>query len=199
MSGHTFAAGEPRIPAAGAPVYHDRHETSLPLLLLGVVINVCQGLQLASPEGGMVLFDDWPTAVGLTIGFAVLWLTFRRRADRAGLRRPAGFGNAAIIGVAFCFTPLALAVVYAGPFAVLGSGLLTAGVGLRNRFLTIWAAAIGAIGVFEGFFGITNRLPLSLWAEWEHPAIFLALGILTVIAGLVMRVRENQPGIGDPA
>lgn len=195
MSGSAFAAGEPGIPAAGAAVYHDRHETSLPLLLLGAVISACFVVELATPYSPG-LFEDLPTAAGLTIGFAVLWLTFRRRADRAGLRRPAGFGFAAIIGVAFCFTPLVVGLFYAGPFLVFGTGLLAAGMGLRNRFLAIWAAAIGAIGVFEGFFRITNRLPLSLWAAWEHTAILLALGILTVVAGLVMRVRENQAGIG---
>jgi|SRR5271165_5903089 len=191
MSGFTFAAGEAGNPAAGATVYHDRHETSLPLLLLGAVITVAQALQLGSPDAGIGLNMDWPTAVALTIGFAVLWLTFSRRAARAGLRRPPGFGMAAIIGLAFIVTPLVVALVYAGPFAVLGPGLLTAGVRLRNRFLTIWAAVIGAIGIFEGFFGFTNRLPQSLWADWEHPAIYLALGILTVIAGIVMRVQEN--------
>jgi hypothetical protein len=92
-----------------------------------------------------------------------------------------------------------VALFAAGPFALLGTGLLIAGVRLRNRFLTIWAAAIGAVGVFEGFFGITNRLPMSVWADWEHPAIFLALGVLTVAAGIVMRAREIEAGIGNPA
>jgi hypothetical protein len=199
MSGPTFAASEPAIPAAGPPVYRDRHETSLPLLLLGSLITVSMGMQLASPDGLISIIANWPTAVALTIGFAVLWLTFRRRADRAGLRRPPGFGAAAIIGVAFCFTPLLVALFAAGPFALLGTGLLTAGVRLRNRFLTIWAAAIGAVGVFEGFFGITKRLPTSVWADWEHPAIFLALGVLTVAAGIVMRAREDQAGMANPA
>jgi hypothetical protein len=148
---------------------------------------------------GSGLISDWPTAVALTIGFAILWLTFRRRADMAGLRRPAGYGIAAIIGLAVVFTPLVLVLAYAGPFVVLGTGLLVAGVKLHNHFLTIWAAVIGAIGVFEGFFGITNRLPTSVWADWEHPAIYLALGILTLAAGIVMHWRENRAGIGGRA
>jgi hypothetical protein len=199
ISGHTFAADEPGIPAAAAPVYHDRHETSLPLLLLGAVITISMGVQLGSPDGRIGPIEDWQTAMALTVGFAVLWLIFRRRADRAGLRRPPGFFIATIIGLALILTPLAIALFYAGPFAVLGPGLLTAGVRLHNRFLAIWAAVVGSIGILEGFFGITNRLPMSVWADWEHPAIFLALGILTVVAGIVMRVRENQAGSGDPA
>jgi hypothetical protein len=46
--------------------------------------------------------------------------------------------------------------------------------------------------VFEGFFGITNRLPLSLWAVWEHPAIFLILALMTVLAGIAAWLRENR-------
>ena len=53
--------------------------------------------------------------------------------------------------------------------------------------------------MFEGFFGITNRLPMSVWADWEHPAIFLALGVLTVAAGIAMRAREIEAGIGYAA
>jgi hypothetical protein len=45
--------------------------------------------------------------------------------------------------------------------------------------------------VFEGFFGITNRLPSSVWRDWEHPAVYVALGVLTILAGLAARLREN--------
>jgi hypothetical protein len=51
---------------------------------------------------------------------------------------------------------------------------------------------IGGTGVFEGFFGITNRLPLSLWATWEHPAIYLILALMTVLAGIVAWLWENR-------
>jgi hypothetical protein len=197
MGGSTFAASEPAIPAASGPIYHDRHETSLPLLLLGAVVTVFVAAQLGWPGGDLIgSLADWPTGVALTIVFAGLWLTFRRRAGRAGLRRAPGFGIAAIIGLAAILPPFFVALFVAGPFVVFAPGLLIAGVKLRNRFLTGWAAVIGAIGVFEGFFGITNRLPMSVWADWEHPAIYLTLGILTLVAGIVMRVRENRAGIG---
>jgi hypothetical protein len=62
----------------------------------------------------------------------------------------------------------------------------------RSGFLAVWAIVIGGIGVFEGFFGITNRLPLSLWAAWEHPAIFLILALMTVLAGIAAWLRENR-------
>jgi len=206
MSGSTFAASEPAIPAASGPIchasgpiYHDRHETSLPLLLLGAVVTVFVAAQLGWPGGDLIGgLADWPTGVALTIVFSGLWLTFRRRAHKAGSRRAPGFGSAAIIGLAAILPPFFVALFVAGPFVVFGPGLLIAGVKLRNRFLTVWAAVIGAIGVLEGLFGITNRLPMSVWADWEHPAIYLALGILTLIAGIVMRVRENRAGIGGP-
>jgi hypothetical protein len=196
MSGFTFTASDN--PAASGPVYHDRHETSLPLLLLGAVTTVSMAAQLGWSGGNIGLFGDLWTAAALASGFAVLWLTFLRRAARAGMRRPPGFGLATIIGLVFIVSPLAVVLVYAGPFVVLGSGLLAAGVKLRNRFLTAWAVVIGAIGVFEGFFGITNRLPMSVWADWEHPAIYLALGILTLAAGIVMRMRENKAATAGP-
>jgi|HubBroStandDraft_6_1064221.scaffolds.fasta_scaffold49907_2 hypothetical protein len=195
MNGFTFAASDN--PAASGPMYHDRHETSLPLLLLGAITTVSLAAQLGwYGEGIIGLFADWWIAVPLTIGFAILQLTFRRRAARAGMRRPPGFGLATITGLVFIASPLAVVLLYAGPFVVLGSGLLAAGLKLRNRFLTAWAVVIGAIGVFEGFFGITNRLPTLGWASWEHRAIYFALGVLTLAAGIVMRMRENGAGPG---
>ncbi len=198
MSGSPFAAGEPATPAASGPIYHDRHETSLPLLLLGAVLTVCVAAQLGWPGAVLIgVATDWATGVALTIAFAILWLTFRRRANKAGMRRRApAFGFAAIVGLVVILPPVVVVLVYAGPFAVLGPGLLTAGVSLRNRFLIVWAAVVGAIGVFEGFFGITNRLPTSVWADWDHAAIYFALGVFTVIAGTVMHVRETWAGSG---
>ncbi|MGO8959990.1 MAG: hypothetical protein ACLQFR_21860 [Streptosporangiaceae bacterium] len=60
-------------------------------------------------------------------------------------------------------------VGYGGPFIVFGLGLAAAGTKLPNHLLTRWGLAISGIGVFEGFFGITNRPPDSVWADWDHP------------------------------
>ena len=69
-----------------------------------------------------------------------------------------------------------------GPFILFGAGLLMVASWQRNALLAWWAVLAGGLGVFEGFFGITNRLPASVWRTWEHPAIYLALGILAVLA-----------------
>jgi hypothetical protein len=61
-----------------------------------------------------------------------------------------------------------------------GKSLLSAG---GSGFGSDWLTA----GVFEGFFGTTNRLPSSMWAGWEHPAIYLLLALLTILAGLIAR------------
>jgi hypothetical protein len=195
----TAAAGESGFPAARPLAYRDRHETSLPLLVLGAVITVCTMAHVAWPDGNTI-DAAWQLGVALTITFAALWLTFRRRAAGHTLKPAPGLGLAAIIGVAIVVTPLALILIYAGPFVIFGLGLIAAGLRLGNRFLAGWATVIGAPGVFEGFFGITNRLPYSLWAEWEHAAIYLAPGVLTLLAGLVVRVRENRavPGLPGP-
>lgn len=79
-----------------------------------------------------------------------------------------------------------------GPFILFGAGLLMVASWQRNATLAWRAVLAGGLGVFEGFFGITNRLPVSVWRDWEHPAIFLALGVLTVLAGLAARRRENR-------
>jgi hypothetical protein len=85
-----------------------------------------------------------------------------------------------------------VALTYAGPFLIFGVGLLVAASWQRNAFLAVWAIVIGGIGVFEGFFGITNRLPVPMWAPWEHPAIYLILALMTVLAGIVAWLRENR-------
>jgi hypothetical protein len=107
------------------------------------------------------------------------------------MRRPPGFGLAAIIGLAVNLPPLFVALVYAGPFIVFALGLITVGIKLRNRTLISWGAVVGGIGIFEGFFGITNRLSSSLWADWEHPVIYLLLGVVTFVGGIVVGWREN--------
>jgi hypothetical protein len=150
-------------------------------------MSVGAAVELAWSGAGV--FFDWPMTVGLALAFAALWLTFRGRAAARGMQRPPGFGIAAIIGAAATLPPFLVVVVYAGPFMSFGLGLAVAGVKLRNRTLTYWALGVGAVGVFEGFFGITNRLPLGIWAAWEHPAIYLLLGAITLLAGIIISIR----------
>lgn len=178
--------------AAGrsVPVYHDPRETSAPLLLLGAVL-VVGPFAVLSWLPGAGAFADLCTVAALLLAFAVLWLAFRRRAARLGMRIASGFGAAAVIALAMLLT-LGITVMYAGPFLLFGVGLLIAGWRLANRFLVVWALAIGGVGVFEGFFGITNRLPASAWAPWEHEAIYLVLGTATVLAGMVQWRREDR-------
>lgn len=117
-------------------------------------------------------------------------MTYRRRAHRGGVGRPAGFGAATALGLALLSIGWGL-LVFMGPFILFGLGLLLVASWQRNAVLAWWAVLAGSLGVLEGFFGITNRLPASAWRDWEHPAIFLALGVLTVLAGLAARLREN--------
>jgi hypothetical protein len=158
--------------------------------VLGAASAIGAAIQLALDGSAIFLGGDWLTAALLAIAFAALWLSFTRRAAARGMRRPAGFGIAAIIGLAAFLSPVF--VVYAGPFISFGVGLAVAGLKLRNRVLTYWALGVGSIGVFEGFFGITNRLPGALWAAWEHPAIYLMLGAATFLAGVVIHRREGS-------
>jgi len=149
-----FAApgGQPGFGSASVPVYRDSHETSLTLAVLGGVISVGAAVELAWSGAGV--FFGWPITLGLAGAFAALWLTFWRRAASQAMRRPPGFGIAAVIGLAATLPPFLVVVVYAGPFMSFGIGLAVAGVKLRNRALTYWALGVGAVGVFEGFFGI---------------------------------------------
>jgi hypothetical protein len=174
-----------------ARVRRDRRATSFPLLLLGgaTVLGVAPNLLRAQPAPP---WWDWLTSLLITIAFAVMWYVFRRRARRGGVGHSTGFGAAAIVAL-FLSLPLGvLATTFAGPYLVFGLGLLIAGIWQHNRFLIGWSVLIGGIGVFEGFFGITNRLPVSLWHEWVHPAIYLVLAGATVLAGLIALARENR-------
>jgi uncharacterized membrane protein len=128
----------------------------------------------------------------MTAAFVLLWLAYRRLALRGGVGSSAGFGTAAVVGVACTVSVAAVAMLFTGPFLIFGLGLLSVGIWQRNRFLASWAVLVGGTGVFEGFFGITNRVSTSAWRQWEHPAIYLALALLTVVAGLVALVRENR-------
>ena len=182
------------ISAVRNQVRRDLRATSFPLLLLGTAaaVGVMPQLLMAGSGWSMGPVGDWPAGVLMTAAFAVMWLVYRRRALRAGVGRPAGFGVATALGLFFTMSIGLIAMAFAGPFLVFGLGLLVAGIWRRNRFLVGWAVLIGGIGVFEGFFGITNRLPYSWSGEWAHPAIYLVLALLTVLAGLIARSLENR-------
>jgi hypothetical protein len=187
------------VAAVRSRVRRDLRATSFPLLLLGAATVAGELPQVGSERwnvGGLVglvglLGGDWFTGALLTAAFAVLWWVYRRRARRGGVGRPAGFGAATALGLILITIGLVL-LVYMGPFIVFGAGLLMVAAWQRNAMLAWWAVLVGGLGVFEGFFGITNRLPVSVWRDWEHPAIYLALGVLTVMAGLAARLRENR-------
>jgi hypothetical protein len=189
---------ESRVSAVRARVRRDRRATSLPLLLLGGATAVgvapqLSGAQLSSGPG------DPLAGLMMTLAFAAIWAVFRFRAARAGVGRGTGFGVASLLGLILLLTIVGLfALAYTGPFLIFGVGLLVAAVWQRNAFLAVWATVIGGIGVFEGFFGITNRLPQSFWADdpsaatLVHPAIYLILAVMTVLAGIVAWLRENR-------
>jgi len=157
--------------------------TSLPLLLLGVATAV--GVVTLLPSGvGVGL--AWLT---IPLAFAAIWAVFRFPAARAagspGIARALGlFILLVLVGY--------LTMFLTGPFLIFGLGLLVTARWQRSAFLAVWAVVIGGIGVLEGFFGITNRLPLSLWAAWEHPVIYLVLASLTIVAGIAAWLRENR-------
>jgi hypothetical protein len=201
MTNPAVAGGQPddaaglqaHIAAIRSRVRRDLRATSFPLLLLGVATVIGELPQVVRQNGGggLVGGGDWLTGLLLTAAFAVLWWLYRRRARRDGVGRPAGFAAATVLGLILLSIGLIL-LVYTGPFLIFGLGLLIVASWQRNALLALWAALAGGLGVFEGFFGITNRLPASMWRIWEHPAIYLALGILTVLAGLAARLRENR-------
>jgi hypothetical protein len=201
MTNPGFAHGQPgdaeglqaHVAAIRSQVRRDLRATSFPLLLLGTATVVGELPQVLSQgwNTGVLAGGDWFTGLLLTAAFAVLWWMYRRRALRDGVGRPAGFGAATVLGLLLLSIGLVL-LVYAGPFVLFGAGLLMVASWRRNALLAWWAVLAGGLGVFEGFFGITNRLPGPVWRVWEHPAIYLALGILTVLAGLAARLRENR-------
>jgi hypothetical protein len=204
MTNPDFAHSQPddaeglqaHVDAIRSQVRRDLRATSFPLFLLGVATVAGELPQVVSQgraggPGGGIGGDDWSTGLLLTAAFAVLWWMYRRRALHDGVGRPAGFGAATVLGLILLSVGLVL-MVYTGPFILFGGGLLMVASWQRNALLAWWAVLAGGLGVFEGFFGITNRLPVSVWRAWEHPAIYLALGILTVLAGLAARRWENR-------
>jgi hypothetical protein len=220
MSDSAATSGQPddagywadRLSALRTRVRRDRRATSIPLLLLGAATTTGTAVGLASSSGSpdgywgtvpaLPLFGGLLTPGGssdqltgwlMTAAFVAIWVTFRVRAARAGLGQGAGFGIAAGLGL---FLLLSFAgsfvMVYTGPFVIFAAGLLAAAAWQRNRLLAAWAVAAGGLGVFEGFFGITNRIPYALWAMWEHPLIYLALGAATLLAGIVAWMAEGR-------
>jgi hypothetical protein len=165
----------------------DRRATSLPLLMLGLATAV--GVAPLLPSG----IDDSLAWLTVPLAFAAIWLVFRFRAARAGGVSGTVSGVGQVLGLFLLLIIVSfVTMILTGPYLIFGIGLLVTARWVRSAFLAVWAVVIGGIGVLEGFFGITNRFPLSLWAEWEHPVIFLILALLTVIAGIAAWLRENR-------
>jgi hypothetical protein len=157
--------------------------TSLPLLLLGLATAI--GVASLLPSGvGVGL--AWLT---IPLALAAIWTVFRFPAARAR----GGPGIARALGLFLLLVLVGYVTMFlTGPFPLFSLALLVTARWQRSAFLAVWAVVVGGIGVLEGFFGITNRLPLSLWAEWEHPVIYLGLALLTILAGIVAWLRENR-------
>lgn len=206
MTNPAFADSQPddaegiyaHVAAIRSRVRRDLRATSFPLFLLGAAIVAGELPQVVNQRWdvggpiGLIGGGDWFTGLLLTAAFAVLWWRYRRRALRDGVGSPAGFGAATVLGLILTLSTGLLLLVFMGPFILFGTGLLMVASWQRNALLAWWAVLAGGLGVFEGFFGITNRLPASVWRTWEHPAIYLALGVLTILAGLAARLRENR-------
>lgn len=206
MTNPAFAHGRPddadglraHVAAVRSRVRRDLRATSFPLLLLGAAIIVGELPQVVSQRWniggpiGVIGGGDWFTGLLLAAAFVVLWWRYWRRARRDGVGRPEGFAAATGVGLGMVQPTGLVLLPFVGPFALFGAGLLMVAAWQRNARLAWWAVLAGGVGVFEGFFGITNRLPLSAWHSWDHPAIYLALGVLTLLAGLATRIRENR-------
>jgi hypothetical protein len=165
----------------------DRRATSLPLLVLGLATAV--GVAPLLPSGT----DDGLAWLTVPLAFAAIWVVFRFRAARVG-GGPGAVTNAGrVLGLFVVLVIVSfVTMILTGPYLIFGMGLLVTARWLRSAFLAVWAVVIGGIGMLEGFFGITNRVPLSRWAAWEHPAIYLILALLTVLAGTAAWLRENR-------
>jgi hypothetical protein len=206
MASPVFAHGQPddaedlraHVTAVRSRVRRNLRATSFPLFLLGAATVVGELPQVVSQRWnvggplGVIGGGDWFTGLLLTAAFAVLWWVYRRRALRDGVGHPAGFGAATVLGLILTLSVGLFLLMFMGPFILFGPGLLMVAFWQRNALLAWWAMLAGGLGVLEGFFGITNRLPGAVWRTWEHPAIYLALGMLTVLAGIAARLRENR-------
>ncbi len=165
----------------------DRRATSLPLLVLGLATAV--GVAPLLPSG----MDDGLAWLTVPLAFATIWMVFRFRPARVDGAPGTVSGVGQVLGLFFLLIIVSfVTMMLTGPYLIFGIGLLVTARWLRSAFLAVWAVVIGGIGVLEGFFGITNRIPLSLWAAWEHPGIYLILALLTVIAGIAAWLRENR-------
>src|SRR5215469_16645884 len=164
-------------PRCGLRFRRDLRSTSAPLLLLGSATAIGVLPQVFVDAGWSVgRLGEWFTGLLIAAAFSAMWLFLRRRALRRGVGRSTGFGAATVMAVFLTLSLGVIATFLMGPFLVFGLGLLIAGLWQRNRFLVAWAILVGAIGIFEGFFGITSRLPLRCGARgsirrsiWRSP------------------------------
>jgi hypothetical protein len=189
-------AGKLGLTRARALAYRDPHETSFPLIVLGVVMSAMMLVGVlwtpstvhAEGFGGEILAfvsnnNGWSAGPILALAFAAIWLVFRWRAARHDRRPVPGFGIAAVVAFVMCVPPIAVLLLLAGPFAVLGLALLVAAIKAGNQYLTVCAAVIGSLGFLVRF---------AFWVGGEHAAVFLALGGLTFLLGCVAYLIENH-------
>ncbi|MFI7589135.1 hypothetical protein ACIB24_18890 [Spongisporangium articulatum] len=190
-----------------------RRAASVPLLVVGAGLTIAEGqdfladrvLAPSGPSEGLYdpgFFGSTPVQivgwVVVPLAFTVLWW-LRRRARRGqgmGVSRPAGAAAAGAVTFAV-LPPLAIVLSIGGPFLAAAPGLLLIGLAEKVRALTVWSLTVGLLGVLEGPYWLTNRLPEADYVWWYHHAIMLTLALLTVALGVVARLREGAVRAGD--
>jgi hypothetical protein len=193
-----------QIEALRRRVRADRHPLSLPLLVMGLIATTGSTLQLLSAlaiermapgysvYGIDASFSYWALAVPAGFGLLALiesWRWRRRGLDGGGRR----FAAVTVLALALAVLPFAwLLTIILGPLAVVGAGLLLAGLWLRQRPLAVAGVVFGVLGAVEGLFWISNRVPPTMWRGWIHDAILLGIAAAMVLTGAVAWLRETR-------
>lgn len=181
----------------------DRRATSAPLLVFGGLVV---GYAVAGPFLGTLgagarhsaLLVFWPV---LTL-FAMigLWVESRRRAVRDGVGegRPSyrtmtwGYVVAQVVIVVVLIPVLFVGVVL--PLVWPAAVLTAIGAWQRNRLLSLLGVATGVVGVAGSLLVVSTvahqGVPLG-WA-WAQSVVYALAGVALVMAGVVIRRREQS-------
>jgi len=174
----------------------DRRATSVPLLVFGALAALDAALQLimhSRTNASLVLLAP--------AGFAAIALYYRRHEIAVGVGSwTRSYAIAAVATVAVFLLTVSIFLLF-GFYVAAGIGLLAIAVRQRNLYLGVWAGIYGVVGALEGLSLISNRLYTAADAfglfrarqgyfSWSHSAVYGALGLMLIGAGLYARRQE---------